>query len=824
MAVIINAKGTSVPYFKIGKQGTTLYQGDTDPNNTYTVSTNDVWIDSNNETIKFRTSSSTWSELASTSTISDLTDIDLTGIANGYFLRYDSASSTWKPHETTGGLADDWGVITTSATSYDGYTGDVWSVNTGTSTASYDDNVSVGGNITVVGTVDGRDVATDGTKLDTIETSATADQTQSEINALGITATGLSGTPDVSVGNITATGYLRGPSSFTIDPATHGDDTGTLVIAGNLQVDGTTTTVNSTTVSIDDLNFSIATDAADSAAANGAGITIGGAGATLNYTHATTSWDMNKPLNVTGDVDTSGLLKVGTNNTEYANNYLRNKASGTYYFDNNTVGQDFNFRVSGSSALDTTAMTIDSSGKVGIGETSPSQKLQVAGNILLETSGNPSITNKTTGSGNNPTFRLQADTHYWDFQGTFSNANDELMFMYDGSTKLTIDSSGNVGIGSASDGAILQLDKASSSYLDIQSDSTLRTRLYNDSAQTILETTTNNLIFKSASSEAMRIDSSGNVAIGHTTTTGSKFAICDGANSQIQFFPEVTTDTNLIQHYDPTSATYINADYRGATHQFKIGTTERLRIDSSGIDVTGDISGTSNGAVGYNIFSDWAGMQFAVTSNHYLGFKTNNTERLRIDSSGNVLVGKTTAGDSAGSQIEPAGTGYFVRIGGPSIICRRNGNTGEMIRLVDDGTTVGTISTGGSTTSYNTSSDYRLKENVVPMTGSIDRLKELKPSKFNFIADADTTVDGFLAHEVSDTVPEAISGEKDAMRTEEYEVEPAVLDDDGEVVTEAVTGTQEVPDMQGIDQSKLVPLLVSALQEAITRIEILENK
>jgi hypothetical protein len=84
------------------------------------------------------------------------------------------------------------------------------------------------------------------------------------------------------------------------------------------------------------------------------------------------------------------------------------------------------------------------------------------------------------------------------------------------------------------------------------------------------------------------------------------------------------------------------------------------------------------------------------------------------------------------------------------------------------------------------------------MTGSIDRLKELKPSKFNFIADADTTVDGFLAHEVSDTVPEAISGTKDA------------VDDDGN------------PDYQGIDQSKLVPLLVSALQEAITRIETLE--
>ena len=70
----------------------------------------------------------------------------------------------------------------------------------------------------------------------------------------------------------------------------------------------------------------------------------------------------------------------------------------------------------------------------------------MTGNLLLETSGNPSITNKTTGSGNNPTFRLQADTHYWDFQGTFSNANDELMFMYDGSSKLELTSAGDVNV------------------------------------------------------------------------------------------------------------------------------------------------------------------------------------------------------------------------------------------------------------------------------------------------------------------------------------------------------------------------------------------
>jgi len=104
-----------------------------------------------------------------------------------------------------------------------------------------------------------------------------------------------------------------------------------------------------------------------------------------------------------------------------------------------------------STTIDATALTgalpaIDGSNLTG---TADATKLPLAGgtmtgNLLLETSGNPSITNKTTGSGNNPTFRLQADTHYWDFQGTFSNANDELMFMYDGSSKLTIDNDGIV--------------------------------------------------------------------------------------------------------------------------------------------------------------------------------------------------------------------------------------------------------------------------------------------------------------------------------------------------------------------------------------------
>jgi hypothetical protein len=135
---------------------------------------------------------------------------------------------------------------------------------------------------------------------------------------------------------------------------------------------------------------------------------------------------------------------------------------------------------------------------------------------------------------------------------------------------------------------------------------------------------------------------------------------------------------------------------------------------------------------------------------------------------------------------------------------------------------VGYIQTTTTATSYNTSSDYRLKTDAQPMTGATDRLKQLNPVNFEWIADG-TRVDGFLAHEAQTVVPEAVTGAKDAMRDEEYEVAPAVTDDDGNVVTEAVMGTRSVPDYQGIDQSKLVPLLVATIKELEARITALEN-
>jgi hypothetical protein len=108
------------------------------------------------------------------------------------------------------------------------------------------------------------------------------------------------------------------------------------------------------------------------------------------------------------------------------------------------------------------------------------------------------------------------------------------------------------------------------------------------------------------------------------------------------------------------------------------------------------------------------------------------------------------------------------------------------------------------------------------MTGATDRVKLLKPCNFEWISDG-TRVDGFLAHEAQEVVPEAVHGTKDAMMDEEYEVTPAVVDAEGNETTAAVMGTRSVPDLQGIDQSKLVPLLTATIQELIARIEALEN-
>jgi len=280
------------------------------------------------------------------------------------------------------------------------------------------------GNISVTGTVDGRDLATDGAKLDNIEESADVTDTanvtaagalmDSELTDLagvkGVTISTLQPKPsegafidgdktkldgiaasatnygdsDVATyisgnrtyGNITTTGYIAGPSTFTIDPAAVGDNTGTLVIAGNLQVDGTTTTINSTTVDVDDLNIQLATGAVNAAAADGAGITVDGpiVPAKITYNSTPDEWTFNKNVRINIGTSTSAVNELSFTNA-FDTAFLRS----SYTNPSSTTETYLAFHTNTSGAVNNTVaeqMRIKGN-KVGIGTTVPIRTLTI---------------------------------------------------------------------------------------------------------------------------------------------------------------------------------------------------------------------------------------------------------------------------------------------------------------------------------------------------------------------------------------------------------------------------------------------------------------
>ena len=221
------------------------------------------------------------------------------------------------------------------------------------------------------------------------------------------------------------------------------------------------------------------------------------------------------------------------------------------------------------------------------------------------------------------------------------------------------------------------------------------------------------------------------------------------------------------------------------------------------------------------------GSQYSANGTSALYAKTT---KLDTNGSGDVIAFRADASITTGVANNGAAiAGYFAsgnNINGKPIVCQNgltsNNWANQIIFRKHNGSNVvqvGSIKSSNTATQYNTNSDYRLKENVISLTGAIDRLKQLQPKRFNFIG-VDETIDGFIAHEVTSVAPYAVSGEKDAVKKELVMGEDGKeqFDENGEIIIE------EVIDPQSVDYSKLTTLTIAALQEALAKIETLEAK
>ena len=343
-----------------------------------------------------------------------------------------------------------------------------------------------------------------------------------------------------------------------------------------------------------------------------------------------------------------------------------------------------------------------------------------------------------------------------------------------------------------------------------------------DGGVTVSGAFTSQGIDDNADATAITIDSSERVGIGMTSPTAklSLPAQASGDSGVARFAIESAVDSNdfTIAQYEDTNGTYTQIGQNVSLNSG--GNT--IVLDSGHKTASIILDGRSNGAI-----------LFQTGANNASG------ENYRIEHSGNHRWQHSSGDPSSfsssaiGFQLTTSGQTVFATTGNTGYVNRTNYSSGTIyynIFMVNGSSTVGSITYNGSATAFNTSSDYRLKESVTYDFDATSRLKQLKPSRFNFIGKSET-VDGFLAHEVSSIVPEAITGEKDGV-----EDVGTVQTSDGTVVhtdipedkfpleenqTWTKTGTQPV--YQQIDQAKLVSLLVKTIQELEARITALES-
>jgi hypothetical protein len=330
------------------------------------------------------------------------------------------------------------------------------------------------------------------------------------------------------------------------------------------------------------------------------------------------------------------------------------------------------------------------------------------------------------------------------------------------------------------------------------------------------------IAFITSSTERMRIDSSGKLLLGTTSVLGSALLSLAGKTQA-----DAAVAGDVIANFNNSSATgyglRVGGGASGAGYALSVNNysgTELLQVTGAGNVgigtsspsqklsvigniVAGDTASTADGTITIN--SSGAG-SVAITrtgtgaTNSAMTFSTTFAtlqERMRIDGSGNLLVGTTSVINSSNA------IGQFLNVNGgrPGIAIGNSvgSSATNAIIFINSNGTVGSIQTSASATSYVTSSDYRLKNTIAPMTGALAKVAALKPCTYKWNADG-SDGQGFIAHELAEVVPQCVTGEKDA------------VDADGN------------PVHQGIDTSFLVATLTAAIQEQQAIIQSLTDR
>jgi len=472
------------------------------------------------------------------------------------------------------------------------------------------------------------------------------------------------------------------------------------------------------------------------------------------------------------------------------------------------------------------SMRIDSNGNVGIGTASPIGKLDVSGVVACTTNANGSLPTATSGLAITQNygggggfaevdFIFNSSTYVGDnggfrfYQRTGASTSNEMMRLtqnsvitYTGGTeRMRVDSTGGVLIGTSTNrGSVLTnaINSATGMTVEISNlnagANTTKTAgllfsgtdgvgTYKASGSVIVGPAEQNYIgsymafntrISDSVAERMRINSSGSVGIGTSSPTAKlHISGSDSAGSILAQSPGNIAFGTVIQ-----------AATTGGTDDPMIS----LENYNAGSPVRYGISCADNGSLTFR-------------SGGYTG--AFGDERMRIDSNGNVLIGGTTIRNTAKITNEFTGTN------GMAFFCVQNTSAVDFaIFTANAGTSCGAISRVGTTAAvvYTTTSDYRLKENVTPITGALARVAALKPVTFTW-KDGGAAAEGFIAHEFAEVCPHGVTGEKDG------------VDEDGN------------PKYQSMDASSAISILVAAMQEQqaviaslTARIAALESK